>query len=134
MPMAKAREKGEQRIRFTDKLEDGDGADLFIVSGALHYFEEPLYPLLRRFRRPPPHVIVNRSPFSRGAALYTVRDVHTHLVACKLHGRSQFIRGMQDLGYQLRETWPIFELQAWAPLFPECCDRHYWGFHFALPA
>ncbi len=29
--LAKAREKGEQRIRFTGKLEDGDGADLFIV-------------------------------------------------------------------------------------------------------
>ena len=132
--LAFARERSERRIRFTDKLEEGDGVDLFLVSGALHYFEEPLYPLLSRFRRRPRHVIVNRSPFSRGAALYTVQDARTHLVACKLHGRSQFIQGMRDLGYELRETWPVFELQAWVPLFPEYCDRHYWGFHFALSA
>jgi len=128
-----ARERGEKRIRFTDKVEDGDGADLFLVSGALHYFEEPLHPLLRRYRHRPPHVIVNRSPFSRGPALYTVQDARTHLVACKLHGRREFIEGMQELGYQLQATWPVFELNAWAPLFPEYCDRHYWGFHFSLP-
>jgi len=132
--LAFARERGEKRIRFTDKLEDGEGADLFLVSGALHYFEEPLHPLLRRFRHRPAHVIVNRSPFSRGPALYTVQDARTHLVACELHGRSEFIQGMQELGYQLQAAWPVFELHAWVPLFPEYCDRHYWGFHFSLPA
>jgi putative methyltransferase (TIGR04325 family) len=125
-----ARERGEKRIRFATDVKEGDGADLFIVSGALHYFEEPLYPLLSQFKQRPRHVIVNRSPFSRGPAICTVQDARTHLVACKLHGRDDFVHGMQELGYQLRATWPVFELEAWVPLQPKHCDRHYWGFYF----
>lgn len=128
--LAYARDKSETRLRFTDSPEEGDGADLFIVSGALHYFDEPLYPLLSRYRSLPRHVVVNRSPFSRGAALYTVQDARSHLVACKLHGRRDFLEGMEALGYRLKAAWPVYELQAWAPLHPENCDRHYQGFYF----
>ena len=130
--LAYADDKGETRLRFTDRPDEGDGADLFIVSGALHYFEEPLYPLLSRYMKLPRLVVVNRSPFSRGAALYTVQDARSHLVACKLHGRREFLKGMEALGYRLKAAWPVYELQAWAPLYPENCDRHYWGFYFTL--
>src|SRR5262249_49956195 len=37
-----AKANKEQRLRFTNELGDADGADLFVVSGALHYFEQPL--------------------------------------------------------------------------------------------
>ncbi len=130
--LAFAQKRQEPRIRFVDSFEDAAGADLLIVSGALHYFEEPLYPMLQGLARLPDHVIVNRSPFSNGHALCTVQDARTHLVACKLHDRADFIGGMERLGYRLRAQWPVFELRAWVPLYPDLSAAHYWGFYFAL--
>jgi putative methyltransferase (TIGR04325 family) len=129
-----ARQRGEARIRFTEGFEEAAGADLLLVSGALHYFDEPLHPMLGRLDRLPRRVLVNRSPFSRGSPLVSVQDAGELLVACKSHDRTDFIAGMQALGYRLIAAWPVFELQAWVPLSPELCYPHYWGFYFELPA
>lgn len=125
-----ALERKEPRLRFTGEFNGATGVDLLLVSGALHYFEEPLHPMLRRLERLPRRVIVNRTPFSRGHALVTVQDSRDFLVACKLHDQADFIDGMKDLGYVLRDSWPVFELKTWVPLYPELSFAHHWGFYF----
>src|SRR5262249_20168914 len=114
----------------TGEINGAAGADLLLVSGALHYFEELLYPMLRRLESLPSRVIVNRTPFSRGQALITVQDSRDFLVACKLHNRADFIDGMKDLGYIWHVSWPVFELKPWFPLSPELPFAHHWGFYF----
>ncbi len=125
-----AQDRKEPRLRFTGGLEDAAGVDLLLASGALHYFDEPLYLMLQGLAALPRRVIVNRTPFSRGQPLITVQDSHEFLVACKLHGREDFIRGMKRLGYELRDSWPVFELRTWVPLYPDLSYPHYWGFYF----
>src|SRR5215469_8685637 len=62
---ALARQRNESRVRFSESLDEASGADLFIASGSLHYFESPLDQMLRSLSRLPQHVIVNRTPCFR---------------------------------------------------------------------
>ncbi len=52
-----ATEKGEKRLRFTGELSEADGVDLFIASGALHYFEQPLPDMIAGLRQLPRYII-----------------------------------------------------------------------------
>jgi putative methyltransferase (TIGR04325 family) len=75
--LAFARERGEKRIRFTDKLEDGEGADLFLVSGALHYFRGATAPAPAPVQTPA--TACDREPLTllpRGRALHCSRRPH----------------------------------------------------------
>jgi putative methyltransferase (TIGR04325 family) len=127
-----AAERGETRLRFTDRFDEVAGADLLIICGALHYFAEPLAEMLGRLERLPERVLINRAACSRGASLITVQEAHgrTHLVACRLHGRAEIVEGMLGLGYRLRADWPIHERRLWVPLYPDRSLGHYLGFYF----
>jgi putative methyltransferase (TIGR04325 family) len=125
-----AAERGETRIRFADTLAEASGSDVFIASGSLHYFEQPLHEILRKLERLPNHVFVNRTPYSAGADLITVQDNRSFLVPCKLHSRAKLVAGMQALGYVLVSEWPVHELRLVVPTHPDLCSRTYAGFYF----
>jgi putative methyltransferase (TIGR04325 family) len=123
-------ERREPRLSFTDKLADAAGADLFILSGSLHYFEKSLAEIVRDLPGLPPRVLVNRTPISRGDDMFTVQDNKTFMVPCTVHGREKLIQGMKELGYTLRASWPIYERQLWVPDYPDLSNNHYSGFYF----
>jgi len=127
-----AHKRGESRIRFTDSINESSGADLFLASGSLHYFEQPLHELLRTLEKLPTHVIINRSPFSRGPDVITIQDNQSFLVPCKLHSRSTLLSGMNSLGYRFHMEWPVHERKLVLPLDPHLSARTYSGFYFRL--
>lgn len=127
-----AHKRGESRIRFTDSMRESSGADLLLASGSLHYFEQPLHELLRALEKLPNHVVINRSPFSRGPDVITIQDNHSFLVPCKLHSRSKLLDGMKSLGYRLHMEWPVHERRLLLPLDPHLSARTYSGFYFRL--
>jgi putative methyltransferase (TIGR04325 family) len=125
-----AAERGETRIRFTTNLAEASGSDVFIASGSLHYFEEPLHKILGSLEDFPKHVFINRTPCSSGPDLITVQDNRSYLVPCKLHSRMALIAGMQALGYELQSAWPVYERRLLVPTYPEVSARTYSGFYF----
>jgi putative methyltransferase (TIGR04325 family) len=125
-----AAERGETRLHFTSTVAEAKHADVFIASGSLHYFDEPLHEILRTHELLPNHVFVNRTPCSIGADLITVQDNHSYLVPCKLHSRANLIAGMQSIGYELQSEWPVHELRLLVPTHPDLCARTYSGFYF----
>jgi putative methyltransferase (TIGR04325 family) len=125
-----ASERAETRIHFADSRAEASGCDVFIASGSLHYFEEPLYVILRALKDLPKHVFVNRTPCSIGPDLITVQDNRSYLVPCKLHSRAALITGMQALGYDLHSEWPVYERRLLVPTHPDLCQRSYSGFYF----
>ena len=125
-----AAERAETRIRFTDTLAEATGSDVFIASGSLHYFEEPLHKILGSLEDFPKHVFINRTPCSSGPDLITVQDNRSYLVPCKLHSRTTLIAGMQSLGYELKSEWPVYERRLLVPTHPEVSARTYSGFYF----
>jgi len=124
-----ARRKNEDRLRFSDQLLSASGVDLFIVAGAIHFFEPNLADLLKRLERLPKHVIVNRSPFSDMEDIITVHDGGLWVNPCKLHSVSRLCSAMGELGYELVASWPVHERRTRVPLFPDC-DGIYRGFYF----
>ncbi|MCU1242057.1 MAG: hypothetical protein JWO71_2783 [Candidatus Acidoferrum typicum] len=127
-----AAERGETRIRFANTLAEASGSDVFIASGSLHYFEQPLHEILRQLEHLPNHVFVNRTPYSAGADLITVQDNRSYLVPCKIHSRANLVAGMQALGYELVSEWPVHELRLLVPTHPDLCSRTYAGFYFRM--
>ena len=137
-----ARQRNEPRIRFCDSLADASDCDLFIASGSLHYFEQPLDQMLLALGQLPPHVMVNRTPCFREAAsasnsanaftedIITVQDNKTYLVPCIVHNEAKLIAAMRRIGYSLRASWPVHERKLWVPLYPDRSARHYSGFYF----
>jgi putative methyltransferase (TIGR04325 family) len=125
-----ASERAETRIRFADALAEASGSDVFIASGSLHYFEQPLHEILGSLEHVPRHVLVNRTPFSIGPDLITVQDNRSYLVPCKLHSRTTLITGMRALGYELHSEWPVHERRLPVPTHPDLCTRTYSGFYF----
>jgi putative methyltransferase (TIGR04325 family) len=125
-----AADRKESRVRFVNTLAEASGADLFLASGSLHYFDEPLYSILSRMAELPRHVIVNRTPCTDEEDLYTVQDNKSFLVPCKIHSRKALVQGMTRLGYSLRAEWPVYELHLWIPMHPDVSERHYSGFYF----
>jgi putative methyltransferase (TIGR04325 family) len=125
-----AAERAETRIRFTNTLAEASGSDVFITSGSLHYFEEPVHTILASLEDLPKHVFINRTPCSSGPDLITVQDNRSYLVPCKLHSRTALVAGMHALGYELQSEWPVYELRLLVPTHPELSARAYSGFYF----
>lgn len=126
-----ARKKGEKRLAFTDEFSSASGVDLFIVVGAIHYFEPKLAEMLGQLKSLPKHVVLNRSPFSSGEDIVTIQDGGLWVNACKLHSVEKLCSGMRDLGYQLVASWPVHERAVRIPLMPEYSET-YRGFYFRL--
>jgi putative methyltransferase (TIGR04325 family) len=125
-----AADRAERRIRFASTLAEASGSDVFIASGSLHYFEEPLHVILASLDSPPKHVFVNRTPCSTGPDVITVQDNRSYLVPCKLHSRTALLTGMQSLGYELQAEWPVYERRLPVPTHPDLCAHTYSGFYF----
>ena len=122
--------RAETRLRFTNTLAEASGSDVFIASGSLHYFEEPVHTILASLEDLPKHVFINRTPCSSGPDLITVQDNRSYLVPCKLHSRTALIAGMQALGYELKSEWPVYERRLLVPTHPDLSARTYSGFYF----
>jgi putative methyltransferase (TIGR04325 family) len=127
-----AHSRNEQRLRFTDQPADADGTDLLIISGALQYFEEPLSELLARFVFKPRYVLINRSPLVDFPALATIQDGGTYRLVCMLHNRTELIRGLESLGYELQDSWEIHNRSLIIPCYPDQSARSYSGLFFWL--
>ena len=125
-----ALDRCEPRVRFATSRAEASGCDVFIASGSLHYFEEPLHEILRPLKLLPKHVFANRTPCSAGPDIITVQDNHSYLVPCKLHCRPTLITGMAALGYELQSEWPVHERRLTVPTHPDLSMRTYSGFYF----
>lgn len=129
--LAFAKFKNEKRVAFSNDFSSASGVDLFVVAGALHYFEPTLAELMQPLEILPKHVILNRTPVSDGQDIVTVQDYRDRVFPCKLHSVSKLVSGMQSLGYQLVASWPVHERKLEVPLHPEY-SKPYQGFYFRL--
>jgi len=126
------RRKLADRLCFTREIEPPDPVDVFLASGSLHYFNRSLAEMVGRREHRPGHVLVNRTPVTDGPRTHTVQDSGFGLTACTLYNRADLIAGMQALGYELIDQWPIHEMKVEIPLYPERSAPCYRGFYFRL--
>ncbi len=104
-----AKERNEPRLHFAAKWDEAEGADLLIITAALHYFAKPLPAMISELRRKPRYVLINRAPLVDCPGFATVDDGGGYRLACFLYNRDEVIRGFESLGYELIDSWQIEE-------------------------
>jgi putative methyltransferase (TIGR04325 family) len=129
-----AKERGEQRLRFIERIEDCEEVGIVIISGALHYFEQLPHELTHGLRRQPRHVFINRTPVINGPTTITIQD-HENYIAispARILSRCVLLGAMEKAGYELVDDWKAPELRLRIPLHPEASVSAYSGFYFRL--
>ncbi|HEY4251481.1 MAG TPA: methyltransferase, TIGR04325 family [Roseomonas sp.] len=122
-----AKKAGESRIAFTDDVRRMSGCDLLLISGALHYFEDPVA-ILSSMAEKPKFVIVNRTPLTDLPSYAAVQDNGPFVTACAVHNRTSLLEGLGRLGYRLRDQWSAYEFQIRIAGDPLRSVPHYSGF------
>lgn len=121
--------RGETRLRFETDSALGPSTETLLVSGALHYWAEPLGALLDGAEARPRHVLVNRTPLSQGRTFHVVQDAGDFLVAATIHDAAQLRADMAARGYQLVDSWRCEDLSLHTPLaddWPCAYQGFYW--------
>lgn len=125
-----AASKNELRLHFTDQVTEADGVDLLICSGALHYFEPKLSDIIAELTVKPKYLLINRAPLVDVPSFATVQDGGTYRLACYLHNRAALVQGLEDIGYELLDSWDITERSVIVPCYPDWSARTYSGLFF----
>lgn len=128
--MALAKERNETRVHFVTSLEQAGEADVLLVSGALHYFEQPLGELLDAAGVHPRYVLVNRSPVSDKGSLVAIQDGGAFMHPARVLDRGALLASMQNAGYRLDDEWIAAELNLRFPMRPRKSVAHYAGLFF----
>lgn len=125
-----ASSRAAHQLLFSGDFANASGADLFIASGSMHYFDTPLPRLIGELSEPPRLVLVNRTPITNGEPFATVQDAGAFRVPCMVYNRNDLIAGFRQAGYTLLGIWPACELSLQIPMHPEQSVDAYTGFMF----
>jgi putative methyltransferase (TIGR04325 family) len=95
------------QIAFSNHPSEADGADVFLASGSLQYVEAPgIGAMLAAMKQKPKHVLVNKTPLHDTEAFVTLQNIGTAFCPYRIFKRSEFMREVQDQGYDLVDAWP----------------------------
>jgi len=127
-----AKNRQETKLRFVDQLDNLEQCDVLLVSGSMHYLEPPLLELLKQSRHHPRWVIINRVPLSERDTYYAVQRDHHIAVACRVEKLDSVKSGMDNLGYDLTDSWQIPDRNLIMPFFPDYSVDSYRGLFFTI--
>jgi putative methyltransferase (TIGR04325 family) len=124
-----ATKRGETQLFFTSDQLEANGADVYLTTGALQFFEGPFADILAKLQEKPRHVLVNRIPLTEGSTFFTLQHTDYSVVPYRVGNIGEFVSEMEALGYNLVERW---ELDRFCDiiLYPERYVRNYFGFYF----
>lgn len=127
-----AAEKREQQLSFTTRIDNADGAEVFIALGSLQYVEEPLWIALSRLQRKPPHLLLSRMPLTEGASFVTLQNTLHSYNPYRVQNRGELVTQLERLGYDLVDCWQDLERSCILPLDPGRSVLSYSGLYLRL--
>jgi putative methyltransferase (TIGR04325 family) len=128
-----ADEENVRELSFTTSVREFSADQCLLISGALHYVEEPLSDFVRQFPDSPRYIIINRTPVHDDkAAFVTVQSTPTYAIPCIVRNSKQMVAEFGEHGYVLVDRWKATELSLAMPLFPDYSVPYYSGFFFRL--
>lgn len=128
-----AEKNGHTAIQFASTLEQVNGAEILLSTGALQYLETDLSTAIADFRIRPRHVLINFIPAYDGAPFVTVQNIGTAYCAYRVFNKKEFVDSLERLGYELVASWKKprnFKV----PFYPRRSFEAYSGFYFRLRA
>ena len=125
-----ARQRGAQGLRFSASLSESRGCDVFLASGAFHYWEQTIRDLAEQTEGLPDHVIINRSPFrEKGDAFVGIQHGKSWAAPFLARTRAGIEREFRELGYELIDSWRVLE-KTFNPALLPGHKAPYMGFYF----
>lgn len=116
-------------LTFTTEFADANDVDILMTYGTLQYIEHSLADLLKTLKTKPRYLLVHRVPFHDSAQYITVQNLLHSYVPYKIQNRSEFIKSILGLGYELVDSWND-QRTCSIPFHPEYFVSGYHGFYF----
>lgn len=116
-------------LTFIENLRQVKAVDLLLTNGALQYIEPSLSELIDQLPQKPKHLLVNYIPCYDGRTFFTIQNLKFSRCPYKIQGRTQFIKEIEEKGYQLVKTWDE-PRTCLIPFHPDQFVESYPGFYF----
>jgi putative methyltransferase (TIGR04325 family) len=124
-----AAREGALALDFTTTLEGMAEADVLLAAGSLHFIEDP-FAELAKLPALPEHLLLCKIPAHDQPPAVTLQNMGTSVCLYHLFNRSEFIRKISDLGYELVDDWLSSDCSCVIPFHPQYSIRAYSGFYF----
>ena len=132
-----AQQSQAQGLQFTTKLESAlNGADIWIASGSIQYFEDA-HPskLLRQSDLRPRHLLLNKLPLYDGEDFVTTQNLGEGAFSpVHVWNRAKFLRSICMHGYLLHDAWDVPDRSMLRPGHPDRNIPSYSGLYFVSDA
>ncbi len=130
-----ARERGEERIRFTTRISDANGTDVFLAAGSLQYVDSPPFAEeLGKLPSPPQHLLLNKLPLHPDGDFITLQNGGVAYHPMRIFKKQAFVDSIRAIGYELVDEWPVTGRQGRIPFHPEASFGDHTGLYFRLAA
>lgn len=127
-----ARRGDQDRLSFTSRPEDGDGAEVFFASGVLQYLPRTLGDIVAGFARKPRRILINTAAIHPEFDFFTVNSIGTAFCPYRVQTQATLMRSLKPLGYKMRETWVNPGKAMVIPTHPGHSLSNYSGYCFDL--
>ncbi|MFM6609282.1 MAG: methyltransferase, TIGR04325 family [Dolichospermum sp.] len=118
-------------LEFTTKFAEANGKSIFIASGSIQYVES-LSLSLSLLDKLPVHLLINRLPLYDGKQFVSLQNGGRVFYPQYIFNRQEFIGSLNQLGYQLIDTWEDRVDSCMIPFYPEYSVPVYSGLYLKL--
>jgi putative methyltransferase (TIGR04325 family) len=125
-----ARNTASPGLSFTTEINGQTQAHIVLALGSLQFIEKSCSELLSQMATRPMHLIINKTPLTDLADFVTLQDLGPAVCPYWVFNRAKFIHSIQDLGYELVDSWANLELGCHIPLHEDHSVPNYSGLYF----
>ncbi|MBK26972.1 MAG: hypothetical protein CME70_23415 [Halobacteriovorax sp.] len=124
-----ANQKGEHRLKFSEKIDEFDDHDILFVSGALQYIDINLSDIISKKASKPKFVLITL-PLTQHESFYTINNLGTACCVYIVRNENEFIKSFEDIGYEKKDDWNIPAKYCEIPFFEKYSLENYRGLLF----
>jgi putative methyltransferase (TIGR04325 family) len=117
-------------LRFTTEINRDTNPHTVLACGSLQVSEISFAELLSRMGKLPTHLIINKTPLTDLPDYVTLQDLGPSACPYWIFNRAKFIESIQELGYELIDSWANEELSCRIPFHEDHGVSKYSGLYF----
>ncbi|UYN96105.1 MAG: methyltransferase, TIGR04325 family [Enhydrobacter sp.] len=118
----------DRTLSFVERLEDAAPADVLLASGLMPYLDRPLPELVRRLRRLPRHILLNKVVTRDGPTVVTLENFRVAEVPYHVRDEREVPQALDGLGYDIVDRWTIDSQTHRIETHPELGPAFYRGY------